>query len=147
MRRRQISDVCRVGAWKGHLVKLLQGRTGRLLRRQVKQALFLWAPFLYKSGNCLHFFKSHSHASTNATRHHEYSRVLSRLLSVPGVLLSFLKLGFGGKMALLALGGRPQPLKKPFQSQKGHFYEKINALNDTKTSKLSKSEEGNEEYL
>ena len=50
-------------------------------------------------------------------------------------------------MALLALGGRPQPLKKPSQSQKGHFYEKMNALNDTKTSAMSKSAEGNGEYL
>ena len=41
----------------------------------------------------------------------------------------------------------PQHLKKPFQSQKGHFYEKMNALNDTKTSELSKSAEGNGEYL
>ena len=50
-------------------------------------------------------------------------------------------------MALLALGGRPQPLKKPSQSQKGHFYVKMNALNDTKTSAMSKSAEGNGEYL
>ena len=28
-----------------------------------------------------------------------------------------------------------------------HFYEKMNALNDTKTSELSKSAEGNGEYL
>ena len=40
--------------------------------------------------------------------------------------MSFLELGFlGMKMALLALGGRPQPLKKPSQSQKGHFSEKM----------------------
>ena len=61
--------------------------------------------------------------------------------------MSFLELHFLGKMALLALGGCPQPLKKPSQSQKGHFYEKMNALNDTKTSELSKSAEGNGEYL
>ena len=42
-------------------------------------------------------------------------------------------------MALLALRGRPQPLKKPSQSQKGHFSSKMNALNDTKTPELSKS--------
>ena len=52
--------------------------------------------------------------------------------------MSFLELRFLGKMALLALGGRPQPLKKPSQSQKVHFYVKMNALNDTKTSELSK---------
>ena len=46
--------------------------------------------------------------------------------------MSVLELRFLGKMALLALGGRPQPLKKPSQSQKGHFYEKVNALNDPK---------------
>ena len=53
--------------------------------------------------------------------------------------MSFLELRFVGKMALLAFGGRPQPLKKTSQSQKGHFYEKMNELNDTKTSELSKS--------
>ena len=37
--------------------------------------------------------------------------------------MSFLELRFLGKMALLALGGRPQPLKKTSQSQKGHFLE------------------------
>ena len=76
----------------------------------------------------LTFSQAHSHASTNATRRHEYFRGLSRLLPVPGVLVSFLELRFLGKMALLALRGRPQPLKKPSQSQKGHFYEKMNAL-------------------
>ena len=50
-------------------------------------------------------------------------------------------------MDLLALRGRPQPLKKPSQSQKGHFYKKMNAVNDTKTPELSKSAEGNGEYL
>ena len=93
------------------------------------------------------FSQAHSHALTNATRRHEYFRGLSRLLPVPGVLVSFLELRFLGKMALLALGGRPQPLKKPSQSQKGHYYVKMNALNDTKTSELSKSAECNGEYL
>ena len=69
------------------------------------------------------FSPAHSHVLTNATRRHEYFRGLSRLLPVPGVLVSFLELRFLGKMALLALGGRPQPLKKFSQSQKGHFYE------------------------
>merc|ERR1711953_631802 len=93
------------------------------------------------------FSRAHSHASTNATRRHEYFRGLSRLLPVPGVLVSFLELHFLGKMALLALRGRPQPIKKPSQSQKGHFYVKMNALNDTKTAELSKSAEDNGEYL
>ena len=93
------------------------------------------------------FSRAYSHALTNATRRHEYFRGLSRLLPVPGVLVSFLELRFLVKMALLALGGRPQPLKKPSQSQKGHFYEKMNALNDTKTLAMSKSAEGNGEYL
>ena len=49
--------------------------------------------------------------------------------------MSFLDLRFLGKMALLALGGGPQPLKKPSQL----FYEKTNALNDTKTPEMAKS--------
>ena len=80
-------------------------------------------------------------------RLHKYFRGLSRLLPVPEFLVSFLELHFLGKMDLLALGGRPQPLKKPSQSQKGHFYEKMNVLNDTKTLELSKSVEGNGECL
>ena len=71
-------------------------------------------------------------------------RCLPQILPVPGVLVSFLELG---KKTVLPLGGRRQPLKKPSQSQKGHFYVKMNALNDTKTSELSKSAEGNGEYL
>ena len=73
------------------------------------------------------------HASTNATDDHKYSLMPSADFDIAVVLVSFLELRFLGKMALLALGGRPQPLKKPSQSQKGHFYEKMNALNDTKT--------------
>ena len=61
--------------------------------------------------------------------------------------MSFLELCFPRKTAILALGGRPQPFQKAFQSQKGHFYKKTNALNDTKTLDLSKSAEGNGEYL
>ena len=68
-----------------------------------------------QNGKCSPFSQTHSHASTNATRCHEYFRGLSRLLLVPGVLVSFL-----------------EPLKKPSQSQKGHFYNKMNVLNDTK---------------
>ena len=93
------------------------------------------------------FFQAHSHTLTNATRHYQYSRGSWADLPVPGVLVSFLELCCLGKMALLALGGLPQPLKKPSQSQKGYFYEKMNALNDTKTSELSKYAEGNGEYL
>ena len=42
------------------------------------------------------FSQADSKALTNATRRHEYSRGLSRLLSVPGVLVSFLELRFLG---------------------------------------------------
>ena len=51
------------------------------------------------------------------------------------------------KMSLLTLRGLFERLRVPSQSQKGHFYEKTNALNDTKTSAMSKSAEGNGEYL
>ena len=91
--------------------------------------------------------QAHSNTLTNAMRCQEYSQGMRQLLPVPGVLVSFIELCFGEKMALLALGGRPQPLKKPSQSQKEHFYEKRNAVNDIKTSELSKSAEGNGEYL
>ena len=42
-------------------------------------------------------------------------------------------------MSLLTLRGLFERLRAPSQSQKGHFYEKMNALNDTKTPELSKS--------
>ena len=45
---------------------------------------------------------------TNVTRRHEYSRGLSRLLSVPGELVSFLCFVFLGKMAFLTRRRRPQ---------------------------------------
>ena len=104
--------------------------------QNAKQALFLCTLFFYQKANVRLF-------SDSLMRRYEYSRGLSKLWSVPGVLVSFLELHFLGKMALLALGGRPQPLKNPSQSQKGHFYKRTNALNDTKTSELSKSAEGN----
>ena len=82
--------------------------------------------------------------STNATDDHKYSPLPSADFDSSEVLAD----SFSRKNdPLLALGGRPQPLKKPSQSQKGHFYEKMNALNDTKTPELSKSSEGNGEYL
>ena len=90
-----------------------------------------------------------SHASANVTRRHKYFRGLSRLLPVPGVLVSFLELRFLGKTTLLALGDwRPlSPSQKALSKSKGHFYKKMCAINDTKTPELSKSGEGNREYL
>ena len=64
------------------------------------------------------FSQAHSDASTNATRHHEYFRGLSRLLPVPGVLMSFLELHFLSR-------GLFERLRAPSQSQKGHFSEKM----------------------
>ena len=57
------------------------------------------------------------------------SRCFPQILSfdIAEVLVSFLVLRFLGK--------------------KRHFYEKMNALNDTKTSVMSKSAKGNGEYL
>ena len=93
------------------------------------------APFLSKMEN-VHFSRAHSHAFTNATRRHEYFQGLSRLLPVTGVLVSFLELHFLGKMALLALSGRPQPLKQPGSKLTVLFSQKMIAINDTKTPEL-----------
>ena len=60
------------------------------------------------------------HASTNATDDHKYSPLPSEDFDSSEVLVSFLEL---------------------------RFLVKMNALNDTKTSELSKSAEGNGEYL
>ena len=43
---------------------------------------------------------------------------LMLLLKRQGVLVSFLELRFLRKMSLLALGGRPQPLKSPLKLRK-----------------------------
>ena len=90
-------------------------------QRQYLQALFLCAPFLSKKFT---FSRAHSHALTNAMRCHEYFRGLSRLLPVPGVLVSFLELRFLVKMSLLPLRGLFERLRAASQSQQGHFSEK-----------------------
>ena len=91
-------------------------KSDRAQKLQFKPGFIFVRPIFVQKGKMFTFSRAHSHASTNATRRHKYFRGLSRLLPVPGVLVSFLELCFLGKMALLALGGRPQPLKKPFPS-------------------------------
>ena len=49
---------------------------------------------------------------------------------MPKVLDSFFKLRLGEKIAFLALGGGPQPLKKPFRIQMDLFSDKMNAMTD-----------------
>ena len=78
------------------------------------------ALFLSIKGKCSPF---HSHTLTNVTRRHKYSQDKSRLFAIPKVLVSFSKLHFWRKMALLALRWQPQPLKKPKKSKsKGSFF-------------------------
>ena len=135
--------------WPGLISSVCRNVDGRqkrhLCRWGEKYRIYFCAHLFVQKRQMFTISQAHSHASRNETRCHEYSQGLH--ISMPGVLVSFLELHFLGKMALLALGGRPQPLKKPSQSQKGHFYEKMNALNDTKTLAMSKSAEGNGEYL
>ena len=69
--------------------------------KMCKTSFILCAPILSKKDS-VHLLLNPS----NATRRHEYSRGLSRLLPVPGVLCDFLLL-FGGKMALLAFERAP----------------------------------------
>ena len=83
-----------------------------LLQYLIAGFVFKCAQFLSKM-DMFTVSQAHFHALTNATRRHEYLRGLSRLWPVPGVLVSFLDLRFLEKMALFALGRRPQPLKKP----------------------------------
>ena len=65
----------------------------------VRQA-FLCAHHFCPKRKMFTFFQSHSHASTIATRLHEYFREQSRLLPVPGVLVSFVQLRFPEKTKL-----------------------------------------------
>ena len=62
---------------------------------------------------------------------------------VPVAVVSFFKrLSFGGRVASSALGGRtsqPQSLKMPFESQKEHLSEKMNAIYGAKILELDKS--------
>ena len=117
---------------------------------------YLWLPVAFveelmkskcTNGKLFSFSQAHSNALTNTTRRHEYFRGLSRHLPVPGVIVSFLELRFLRKISLLTLGERPFPLKKPSQSQKGHFYKKMNVVNDTKTQEMAKSAKEKGEYL
>ena len=104
------------------------------------QALFLCALFLSKIEKKFTFSGTYSQALTNAMR-----RIFPRTEQTFASARSFGVISWASFSSLSFLS--PQPLKKPSQSQKGHFYKKMNALNDTKTPELSKSAEGNGEYL
>ena len=58
------------------------------------------------------FSQTPSHAMTNSTRRHEYSRGISRTCHYPEFWCHFQKLLLEWKMVPLALGGGPQPFKK-----------------------------------
>ena len=108
----------------GHCIRLLALKHGPQNSPQPSVELGQAYIFLLDFGiNCQMFTSSEalSHASTNATRCHKYSQGLNRLLSVLEVWCHFQKPRFGGKLALLALKGCPQPLKKPSRNQKGLF--------------------------
>ena len=77
------------------------------LRRSLSTGFIFVRTVSVQNGKCSPFSRAHSHALTNAMRRHEYFWGLSRLLPVPGVLVSFLELRFLRKMALLALEGCP----------------------------------------
>ena len=100
---------------------ILSVYTLAILLHQVVQAFFLCP--LFSKWQMFTFSRAHSNASTNATRHHKYSRGVSRLLAVSGVLGVIFWALFWREMALLALGGHPQPLKKALLKPKGTFFQ------------------------
>ena len=55
--------------------------------RRGKKAFFVYTIFCPKR-KMFTFCHAQSHAATNVTRRHQYSQALSRLLAVPGVLVS-----------------------------------------------------------
>ena len=88
----QLPQIAVVGGQSAGKSSVLENFVGRL-----DLALFLCTPFFVKKENAFTF------SQALFSRCHEYFRGLSRLLPVPGVLVSFLELHFLGKMALLAL--------------------------------------------
>ena len=65
---------------------------------------------------------------------HKTSRIFPRTEQTSASARSFWCLSF-----VLEGRGLFERPRAPSQNQKGHFYEKMNVLNDTKTSELSKS--------
>ena len=71
------------------------------------------------------YSQAHSHASTNATRRHEYFRGLSRLLHSARSFGVISWASFSWENVLFGFSRAPSAsLKEPSQSQKGHLSEK-----------------------
>ena len=105
------------GSTAGSLSSLGSGKT----TRQHYSAGFIFVPTIFVTKGKFTFSQAHSHTLTIATRRHKYFRGLDRILSVPGVLVSFLELRFLGKMALLAYGRAPSATQKALSKSKGPF--------------------------
>ena len=94
----------------------------------------IWPDFNVSIAKLVHSEMSHKTSCTFTWT--EQTLVSSRRFGV------IFKLSFGDH-CIVALRGRTQPVKKPSQSQEGHFPKKMNSKNDTKTLELSKSATGN----
>ena len=101
-------------------------------RAFIYQALFLCAPFLFKMEN-VHLVSS---SLPRLDKCHETSRIFPRTEQTFASAGSFGVISwasFWRKNVPFGFNIAPSaPSKKPSQSQKGHFYKKMNALNDTK---------------
>ena len=112
------------------------------------QALLFCAPFFVQNGKCSPFLELTPTLWKMPRDVTNISEDWADFCQCQDFWCHFLSLVSSEKITLLALGGRPQPLKQPSQSQKCHFYKKMNALNDTITSAMSKSaKKTNGEYL
>ena len=121
----------------------------KIVQRDSLSQAFLCATFLFEMEN-VHLFSS---SLSCFDKCHETSPIFPRTEQTFASARSFgviSRASFSRKNGPFDFERAPSAtLKKPSQSQKemGHFSVKMNAINDTKTSELSKSAEGNEEYL
>ena len=85
---------------ESHVWLMEHGRTEDAERLLTKASFIFGRTFFVQKGKMFTFSRAQSHALTNATRCHEYSLRLSRLLPVPEIYgAKFLQLRFRGKMA------------------------------------------------
>merc|ERR1711952_565042 len=105
-----------IGIWSPPLDSLGNSVRGVQFSKVRWTRLYFCAQHFCSKNENVHLFSS---SLPRFDKCHETSRIFPRTFAsvMPGVLVSFLELHFLGKMALLALGGRPQPFKKPSQCQ------------------------------
>ena len=95
-------------------------------------------PFFCQKNPNVNLFSDFSHAWENVKWHHEYSQGLTRLVSVWTSDVIF-QASFLRKNCPYGFERAPSDSQKDLSKSKGYLSEKMNPINDTKTSELAKS--------